>query len=80
VLGNKLLTIDKLIQLIVIVSLVLVGLSDSEDILGKKCALTVFRVRQRSGLCQMRGNIDGNRGESEVGSMAGKVQSGDYIP
>ena len=38
---------DKLIHLIGIVLLYLVGLSGSEDILGKKCALTAFRVHER---------------------------------
>ena len=39
-------------QLIGIVLLYLVVLSGSGDIIGKKCALTTFRKRQRSRLCQ----------------------------
>ena len=37
-LGNKLPTLDKLMQLTGIVLLFLVGLSGSEGIIGKKCA------------------------------------------
>ena len=58
---------DKNIQLIGIVLLFSVGLSGSVDILGKKRALTVFRVRQQGRLCQMRVSIGGNQEEGEVG-------------
>jgi hypothetical protein len=53
------LKVDKLMQLIGIVLLYLVGLNGSEYILGKKRAFTVFRVRQRGGVCQMRGSMEG---------------------
>jgi len=49
-------------QLIGIDLLFWVGLSGSEDIIGKKCALTTLGVRQGSGLCQMRCSIEGNQG------------------
>jgi len=60
---------DKLIQPIGIVLLFLVGLGGSEDIYGKKRALTFFSVCQQGGLCQMRGRIVGNWKESEVGRI-----------
>ena len=39
-------------QLIGIILLYLVGLSGSEDILGKKRALTALSMRQGGGLCK----------------------------
>jgi hypothetical protein len=63
-LGNKSPTKNKITQLIGIVLLYLEGLNDSKYITGKKRALTAHRIRQRDWLCQMRGSIGGNQGES----------------
>jgi hypothetical protein len=53
--------------------LVLVGLSGSERLsLQERVRVgtsAIFRIRQRGGLCQMRGRIVGNRKESGGGRL-----------
>jgi hypothetical protein len=53
-LGNKSPAMDKHMQLIGVVLLLLVGLSGSDYIYRKKCALTIIRIRQRGRLCQKK--------------------------
>ena len=60
-------------QLIGIISLFLVGLCGSEYILSKKRALTTFRLRQRGGLCQMRGSMEGWKDSTQEGLLIVRI-------
>jgi hypothetical protein len=45
---------DKFMHTTGILLLFFLGLSGVEDIIGKKCALTVLKIRQQGGRCQMK--------------------------
>ena len=57
--GKKTPVLGKLVHQIGIVLLFLVGLSGFDDILSNKRALTTSTIRQRDGLGQIRGSIEG---------------------